>query len=95
MYVGSIEIQIATMSKAERHKTAEVYVCGFIPSYQLPNKTPCSLDPFLSPLISEIEDAFIEGMCMHIKLYKRMYISHIYIIYIYIRTYVYTVHADI
>jgi len=49
------------MSKTDRSKTEEVYVCGFIPSYVLPNKTPCSLDPFLSPLVSEIEEAFING----------------------------------
>ena len=38
-----------------------MYVCGFVPSYLLPNKTSCSLDPFLSPLMSEIEEAFING----------------------------------
>jgi len=49
------------MSKRDRSKNGEVYVCGFVPSYQLPNKTPWSLDPFLHPLITEIEDAFIDG----------------------------------
>ena len=28
----------------------------------LPKKTPVALDPFLEPLISEIEDIFIEGI---------------------------------
>jgi len=61
MYIGSIELQIATMLKQDRVKGGEIYVCGFVPSYQLPNKMPWSLDPFLDPLITEIEDAFING----------------------------------
>ena len=35
--IGVIEVSIATMSKADRSKTNEVYVCGFVPCYQLPN----------------------------------------------------------
>ncbi len=62
-HVGSIEVQVVTMSKLDRLKTEEVYVCGFVPSYVLPKKMPWSLDPFLHPLITEIEDAFINGMC--------------------------------
>ena len=50
------------MSKQNRSKHGEVYVCGFVPSYLLPNKMPWSIDPFLHPLITEIEDAFIDGM---------------------------------
>lgn len=46
------------MSKIDRSKTEEVYVCGFVPCYQLPNKRPNLLDPFLLPLI-EVEDLFI------------------------------------
>ena len=61
MYIGAIEVSIATMRKADRCHTNEVYVCGFIPSYLLPNKRPNSLDPFLSPLIEEIEELFIDG----------------------------------
>ena len=49
------------MSKKERATTEEVYVCGFIPSYLLPKKTPWSLDPFLDPFITEIENGFING----------------------------------
>lgn len=49
------------MEKCERCKVDEVYVSGFVPSYMLPNKRPCSLDPFLDPLITEIEDIFIGG----------------------------------
>ena len=58
---GAIEVSIATMRKADRCHTDEVYVCGFVPSYLLPNKRPNSLDPFLLPLIEEIEELFIEG----------------------------------
>ena len=59
--IGSIELQIATMSKVQRSKIEEVYVCGFVPSYALSNKMPWSLDPFISPLVSDLEDAFING----------------------------------
>ena len=58
---GAIEVSIATMSKSDRCKTDEVYVCGFVPSYLLPNKRPNSLDPFLQPLIEDIEELFING----------------------------------
>ena len=49
------------MSKVERSNIEEVYVSGFVPSYTLPNRMPWSLDPFLDPLITELEDAFIDG----------------------------------
>ena len=58
---GAIEVSIATMAKSDRCKTEEVYVCGFVPSYLLPNKRPNSLDPFLQPLIEDIEESFING----------------------------------
>lgn len=61
MYVGSIELQITTMLKQDRVKGGEIYVCGFVHSYQLSNKMSWSLDPFLDPLITEIEDTFING----------------------------------
>ena len=61
-YLGSLEVQIATMAKTDRTKTDEVYVCGFVPSYALPNKMAWSLDPFLHPLVTELEDAFIDGI---------------------------------
>jgi len=57
-FAGSIDIQIATMSKADHAKTDKVYVCGFIPKYQLPSKMPWSLDPFLYLLVVELEDLF-------------------------------------
>ena len=73
MYVeGSIEIQIATMSKQDRASTDEVYVCGFIPAYMLPKKMPWSLDPFIHPLITEIEDAFIDGIYLTIAIASSM-----------------------
>ena len=59
---GAIEVSIATMSKLDCCKTEKVYVCGFVPSYLLPNKRPNSLDPFLQPLIEDIEELFINGM---------------------------------
>lgn len=49
------------MSKLDRAKTEEVYVCGFVPCYLLPNKSPWILDPFLHPLIQDIENTFIDG----------------------------------
>ena len=61
-YLGSIEISIATMSKKERAKNEEVYVCGFVPSHLLPKKRPNSLDPFIHPLVEEVEDLFINGI---------------------------------
>ena len=56
-----IDFTIATMAKCDRSSTEEVYIAGFVPSYLLPHKRPCSLDPFLHPLITEIEDLFING----------------------------------
>ena len=50
------------MEKKDRSRTSEVYVAGFVPSYLLPKKRPHSLDPFLHPLLSEIEDIFINGI---------------------------------
>ena len=80
VYLGSIEIQIATMTKHDRSKVDEVYVCEFIPSYAVPNKMPWAMDPFLDPLITEVEDSFINGkifvmkyMHVYIKLFKIMY----------------------
>jgi len=60
--LGAIEITIATMSKSSRCTTDEVYVVGFVPTYLLPNKTTISLDPFLEPLIRDIENGFINGI---------------------------------
>ena len=62
LIIGAIEVTIANMAKAKRGKTDQVYVVGFVPSYQLPKSRPCSLDPFLHPLVSDIENIFINGM---------------------------------
>ena len=43
LVIGAIEVTIANMDKAERSKTDQVYVVGFVPSYQLPKSRPCSL----------------------------------------------------
>ena len=58
---GAIEVSVATMTKEERLQTSEVYTVGFVPSYDLPDGQPKSFDPFLEPLISDIEAGFIEG----------------------------------
>jgi len=49
------------MVKRDRCSTDEVYVSGFVPSYLLPKKQPNSIDPFLHPLIEEVENLFING----------------------------------
>ena len=49
------------MYKEHRCSTDEVYVVGFVPSYLLPKECPISLDPFLDPLMTDIEDGFIDG----------------------------------
>lgn len=59
---GALEVQIATMCKEVRCKAAEVFVVGFVPCYLLPNRRSVSLDPFLAPLMEEIETGFIEGV---------------------------------
>ena len=58
---GAIDVSIGNMYKEERSATGEVYVVGFVPNYLLPKKRPCTLDPFLHPLISEVEEIFING----------------------------------
>ena len=41
--------------------TEEVYTVGFVSFYLLPNKRPNALDPFLEPLVGDLENSFIEG----------------------------------
>lgn len=50
------------MLKTDRCHTNEVYVVGFVPSYLVPNKRSQALDPFLEPLIKDIEEGFINGI---------------------------------
>ena len=59
--IGAIDVSVATMKKEERLQTGEVYTVGFVPSYDLPDKRPNSIDPFLEPLVSDIDNGFIEG----------------------------------
>ena len=59
---GAIELQVVNMSKEDRCAVEEVYVIGFVPTYLLPNKCPIFLDPFLEPLIIDIETGFIKGI---------------------------------
>ena len=66
LFLGAVEVTIANMYKKERSCTEEVYVVGFVPSHLLPKKRPCSLDPFLHVLVSDVEDIFINGKSKHI-----------------------------
>ena len=59
--IGAIDVSVATMKKEERLQTGEVYTVGFVLSYDLPDKRPNSIDPFLEPLVSDIDNGFIEG----------------------------------
>ena len=54
-------MSIATMSKEDRLCTEEIYTVGFVPSYDLPDARPNSIDPFLEPLVRDLEEGFIEG----------------------------------
>ena len=50
------------MTKMDRSKSDEVYPLTFVPIHLLPKKRPNLLDPFLEPIVSEIEHLFIEGI---------------------------------
>ena len=54
-------MSIATMSKEDRLCTEEIYTVGFVLSYDLPDARPNSIDPFLEPLVRDLEEGFIEG----------------------------------
>lgn len=58
---GAIEVSIATIAKEHRLCTEEIYTVGFVPSYDLPDARPISIDPFLEPLVQDLEEGFIEG----------------------------------
>ena len=53
-------MSVATMAEEERLSTGEVYTVGFVPSYDLPDARPNCIDPFILPLISDIEKGYIE-----------------------------------
>lgn len=50
------------MSKGHRCHTDEIYVVGFVPSYLIPKKRSHALDPFLEPLINDLEEGLINGI---------------------------------
>ena len=50
------------MSKVHRCHTDEIYVVGFVPSYLIPKNRSQALDPFLEPLIKDLEEGFINGI---------------------------------
>lgn len=61
LVAGAIDLSIATITKQNRCHTDDVFVVGFVPKYRLPKKRPCAIDPFLHPLLSDLEDGFIDG----------------------------------
>ena len=64
--IGAIDVSVATMAKEQRLQTGEVYTVGFVPSYDLPDARPNSIDPFLEPPVSDIENGFIEGKLINL-----------------------------
>lgn len=64
--IGAIDVSVATMEKEQRLQTGQVYTVGFVPSYDLPDARPNSIDPFLEPLVSDIENGFIEGKLINL-----------------------------
>ena len=62
---GAIDVSVVNMSKTDRCSINEVYVVGFVPSHKVPNKGPCALDPFLEPLVRDLEDSFMKGRKVH------------------------------
>ena len=49
---------------------------GFVPSYLLPKKRPISLDPFLEPLMQDIEEGFINGLfCLAYVYFAQMIVK--------------------
>ena len=49
------------MEKSIRTTNKFVFVSTFVPERNLPNKQPAALDPFLEPLVMELEDLFLNG----------------------------------
>lgn len=75
LLTGALEVSIANLYKKDRNATDEVYVVGFVPSHMLPKKQPNALDPFLEPLISEIENIFIDGT--HFYMYSSITVFYV------------------
>ncbi|XP_020896396.1 uncharacterized protein LOC110235289 [Exaiptasia diaphana] len=59
---GVLDVKIGNIAKRKRNHTDQVYVVGFVPSSKTPDDTPGFLDPFLTPLINEIVEGFINGI---------------------------------
>ena len=72
---GALEVSIANLYKKDRNATDEVNVVGFVPSHLLPKKQPNALDPFFEPLISEIENIFIDGT--HFYMYSSITVFYV------------------
>ena len=62
---GAIDVSVVNMSKTDQCSINKVYVVGFVPSHKVPNKGPCALDPFLEPLVRDLEDSFMKGTKVH------------------------------
>lgn len=61
------------MEKLHRSKNDHIYTTTFVPEHALPNKEPNALDPFLEPLITELEELFIDGKSTFEAYYKLYY----------------------
>ena len=59
---GVIDVEIANTCKNKRNHADQVFVVGFVPCFKIPDETPEFLDPFLTPLMNEIVDGFINGI---------------------------------
>ena len=49
------------MEKLHRSQNDHIYTTTFVPEHALSNKEPNALDPFLEPLIEELQELFING----------------------------------
>lgn len=49
------------MKKEYRNSIDECYVTSFVPVHSLPNRQPNYLDPFIEPLVTELEQLFVDG----------------------------------
>lgn len=64
---AAITITKGCMSKQDRSKNKNAQVYSFIPADQLPTDSPHKMDAFLEPLISEIEDLYMNGLEVFFK----------------------------
>ena len=59
--ISTITITHGCMSKLERSDANQARVYSFIPIHQLPCSAPHKFDAFFEPLVSEIEDLYMDG----------------------------------